>query len=367
MEKSYKFRLYPNKEQAILLQKTFGCVRFVYNHFLFQRKELYETTGNSIGYVGQSKLLTQLKKELPWLQEPDKFALQNALKNLDAAYRNFFRNVSTGKAPGYPRFKRKHDNCKSYKTNGNIAILDKAVKLPKLGLVECRVSRPVEGRILSGTVSQEPSGKYFISICCTDVEMDRLPSTGQAAGIDMGLTDFAVTSDGDKYPNHKYLAKSEKKLAKLQRRLSRKQKGSKRREKARIKVARCHEHIRNQRRDASHKLSTELVRKYDIIAVEHLSPANMVKNHNLAKSISDASWAEFRHQLEYKADWYGKDVIAVNRFWPSSQFCSNCGARWRGTKDLHVREWTCWFCGHHHDRDINAAQNLINEVLCQFV
>ena len=242
MEKSYKFRLYPSKEQEILLQKTFGCVRFVYNHFLFQRKELYETTGNSIGYVGQSKLLTQLKKELPWLQEPDKYALQNALRNLDAAYRNFFRNVSTGRAPGYPRFKRKHDHRKSYKTNGNIVILDKAVKLPKLGPVECRVSRPVEGRILSGTVSQEPSGKYFISICCTDVEMDRLPSTGQAAGVDMGLTDFAVTSDGDKYPNHKYLAKSEKKLAKLQRRLSRKQKGSRRREKARIKVARCHEH-----------------------------------------------------------------------------------------------------------------------------
>ncbi len=237
------------------------------------------------------------------------------------------------------------------------------MQLPKLGLVKCRISKEVKGRILSATVSQNPSGKYFISLCCTDVEINPLPSTGAVIGLDMGLKAFAITSDGVEYPNHKHLTKNQKKLAKLQRQLSRKSKDSKRREKARIQVAQLHERVSNQRNDTLHKLSTELVQNYDLIAIEDLAPSNMVKNHSLARSISDASWGKFRRQLEYKATWYNKRVIAVDRFFPSSQICSACGAQWPGTKDLSVREWTCPACGAVHDRDVNAAKNILDEGL----
>lgn len=366
MEKAYKYRIYPNKKQIELMHKTFGCVRYVYNYYLAKRQEVYEKESRTMGYNECSKDLTTLKKELEWLKEPDKCALQNSLKSLNVAYGNFFRDKSVG----HPKFKSKKTHRFSYSTNctnNNIEFFNNRIKLPKLGWIKTRDKQIPQGRILNATISQEPSGKYYVSICCTDVENKPLPKTNRQIGIDLGIKEFCITSEGDKFYNPKYLAKSQKKLAKLQQSLSRKTRGGRNWDKARIKVAKQHEKISNQRRDYLQKLSTKLIRENDVICTEDLNVSGMIEKAkgtnkekaNLRKQISDVSWYEFTRELKYKAEWYGREIKQVDQYYASSQICHICGHKNSITKDLSVRKWTCPICNTTHDRDINAAINIM--------
>ena len=338
----------------------------MYNHYLTVRREAYEKDKTTFNYYDCCKDLTNHKKENGWLNNAPAQTLQQSLKDLDAAYKNFFYGIKQKKMVGYTKNKRKKDNRQSYRVTNVcniIRICDNKINLPKLKLVKCRVSKKVEGRILNATISRNPAGQYYVSICCTDVEIKPFEKTGENVGIDLGIKDLAVCSNEIRYPNHKFYNKSEKKIVKLHRQLSRKPRGSNNRNKARIKLAKAYQKIADQRKDTIHKMTTELVKNYDVIFIEDLNVSGMVRNHKLAKHISDGSFYEIRRQLEYKTKWYGKELVVIDRFYPSSQICSVCGTLWSGTKDLSIRKWTCPECGTEHDRDINAAKNILNEGL----
>lgn len=356
MLKSYKFKLKPNEEQIVLLNKHFGSIRFIYNHFLNERKNEYDTNKNTINYYDNAKSLTELKKQEKyiWLNEVNSQSLQDSLKNLETAYKNFFRFKK-----GFPKFKSKH-NRNSFCVPQFVKIENGKLRIPKFKEpIDIILSRSFTGIIKQCTISKTPTNEYFVSFL-VETEHKKIDNTGKTAGIDLGLKDFAITSDGYKYKNNRYTKSYEKELKKQQQHLSRKIKGSNRYEKQRIKVAKLHKKITNSRVDNLHKVSTELIRKYDTIILEDLNIKGMIKNHKLAKHIADASWSSFIRMLEYKAKWNEKKIVKIDRFFPSSKTCHCCGYI-NQNLDLSIREWTCPSCNNKLDRDINASINILKE------
>lgn len=370
--KAYKFRLYPNNEQAILINKTIGSSRFVFNHFLHLWNEAYKTTGKGLSYNTCATMIPALKKmdEYSWLKEVDSRALQSSVKDLEDSFKRFFKKQNKA-----PRFKSKKNPTQSYVTknvSNAIQIDGNRIKLPKLKKVKFSNSRDINGRILRATISRKASGKYFVSLLVEE-HIQELDKSNSSVGIDLGIKDFAILDDGTIYNNYRYTNKMAKKLAKEQRKLSRryeqakkdgkKLEDAKNYQKQKTKVARLHEKVANQRKDFLNKVSTIIVKNHDVICIEDLNTKDMLLNHKLAKSISDVSWSSFVNKLQYKADWYGKEVIKIDRWYPSSQICSSCGIN-TGKKTLDIRTWKCE-CGVEHNRDINASINIKNEGLKQ--
>ena len=357
IHRTYKFELLPNKEQKTLLDKHFGCVRYIYNHFLNERKEQYQKDKKTDNYYGQARTLTELKKEedTVWLKEVNSQTLQFALRSLDTAYINFFRGNAK-----FPRFKsRKNKN--TFTVPQHTKVVDDRIYAPKFKSgIKVNIHREIKGEVGKFTISKTPTGKYFVSIL-TEQEYEPSKKTNKSIGIDLGLKDFAINSDGIKYKNNRYTKRYERKLKKAQQHLSRKTKGSNGFEKQKLKVAKIHKKIANTRQDILHKVSSDIVSNYDVICLEDLNVKGMIKSRKLSKHIADASWGTFVRFVEYKADWNNKSVVKINRWYPSSKTCNVCGYI-NQDLNLSIREWTCKN-GHKLDRDLNASQNILKEGL----
>jgi putative transposase len=358
MEKAFRYQFYPTPEQESLLRRTLGCVRLVYNKALHVRTQSWYERQERVGYNQTSSMLTQWKKEedLDFLNEVSCVPLQQGLRHLQTAFVNFF----AGRAE-YPTFKKKRNGGSAEFTKSAFKFKDKEIYLAKCSEpLSIRWSRqiPNDCEPTSVTVSLHPSGRWHISIRFDDPTIQPLPISENAIGIDLGITSLIATSNGDKIANPKHFKKHHKRLKKAQKNLSRKQKGSKNREKARVKVAKIHLKISDSRKDFLHKTTTQLVRENQTIAIESLTVKNMVKNHKLALAISDSGWGELTRQLDYKCRWYGRTLVAIDRWFPSSKRCSSCG-QIVDKMPLNIREWTCPSCGCNHDRDVNASKNIL--------
>jgi len=356
--KSYKFRIYPTKQQEQFLAQQFGMVRFVYNWLLANRKKQFEETGKGSTYFKDCKLITKLRNsdEYPWLREGSAQMAQGPAKHLAIAYENFYKH---GK--GFPKFKKK-SNRQSVRFCQYYRLIKNRLHIPKLKqAIKVVVDRPVEGRIVSCTISKCQSGKYHVVFLCI-VDIDPKPELDTVIGLDLGLKTMVVTSDDQKITNPQYYQNNEKKLKYLNRQLSKKEKGSNNRNKARLRLAKSYEHVTNKRIHNLHEHTSRIVNENQVIIVEDLNVAGMMKNHNLAKSIQDVSWGELLRQLEYKSKWYGRTFHKVNRFFPSSKTCNGCSFV-LGTLPLATREWMCPSCDQINDRDLNAAKNIRDQGL----
>jgi putative transposase len=386
--KGFSYRIYPTAEQKVLINKAFGTARFVYNWALDLKQTTYKNTGKGLTLCQLSKELTALRQKYPWLKDSERSGSQYSLIHLTKAYANFFRRLKEGKkgrAVGFPTYKTKRDSKQSYSTSftrGNIEVFNDAIKLPTLGLVKARIHRPIEGRIKSVTIKRMPTGKYFAAVLCDAPEPTKFPERSTAVGVDLGLHTFATLSTGKKINLPESLYKADKKIRKANRKLHHRVKGSRNRTKARIKLARAYEKLTNRREDFQHKVSLRLVRENQAIGLETLAVLNLMRrrktgkiskktgkeitHRGLGRAFALAAFGGLIYKIGYKADWYGTYIVYSDRFYPSTQLCHCCEYKNPKVKDLKVREWTCPKCHAHHDRDINAALNLLNEILKVF-